>query len=244
MLNDLHTAFSFLTILPVGASENPQPGRSFAYFPLVGLVIGLILSAAVLLLAGRTSPEILAFILLALWVMLTGGLHLDGFADSCDGLLATTDPARRLEIMKDPRIGSWALIGTVLLLLGKWSAIQSVAPVLLIIPPVLGRWGMVLAAYAFHYARATGTGAYFRNGLGRVQVIAASGMSIVIVILAAFATRPVFGLAILLPPAMVYLIGKWAAARLGGGLTGDVYGALCEVIELAALLVLGTWARN
>ena len=244
MLNDLRTAFSFLTILPVGTAENPQPGQSFAYFPLVGLVIGFILSGTALLLDGRTTPEIQAFILLALWVILTGGLHLDGFADSCDGLLATTEPARRLEIMKDPRVGSWALIGVVLLLLGKWSALQGITPIMLIILPVLGRWGMVLAAYAFPYARAAGVGAYFRNGLGRSQVIAASVMSIVIVTIVAFATQPLFVLVILLPPVIVYLTGKWVAGRLGGGLTGDVYGALCEAIELIVLLVLVTWARN
>jgi adenosylcobinamide-GDP ribazoletransferase len=241
--NDLRTAFSFLTILPVGAAENPQPGRSFAYFPLVGLVIGGILFVSAWLLNGRTAPEIQAFIVLALWVILTGGLHLDGFADSCDGLLATTEPARRLEIMKDPRVGSWALIGVVLLLLGKWSALQSIEPVLLIIAPVLGRWGMVLTAYAFPYARATGVGAYFRNGLGRSQVIAASVMSLTVVVIVALASQPQIMLIIFLPPMLVFLIGKWAAARLGDGLTGDVYGALCELIELVTLLVIA-WARN
>jgi adenosylcobinamide-GDP ribazoletransferase len=242
VINDLRTAFSFLTILPVGFAENPQPGRSFAYFPLVGRVIGVILFACAWLL--RTTPEIQAFILLMLWVVLTGGLHLDGFADSCDGLLATTESTRRLEIMKDPRVGSWALIGVVLLLLGKWSALQSIDPAALLIAPVLGRWGMVLAAYGFPYARTNGVGAYFRNGLGRSQVIVASVMSIVIVTIVAFATQPQIMLVIFLPAVIVYLIGKWAAARLGGGLTGDVYGALCELIELITLLMMATWARN
>lgn len=242
MINDLRTAFSFLTILPVGAAETAQPGRSFAYFPLVGLAIGGMLFACASLLKGQTAPEIQAFIVLALWVVLTGGLHLDGFADSCDGLLVTTEPARRLEIMKDPHIGSWALIGVVLLLLGKWSALQIIDPVVLLIAPVLGRWGMVVAAYTFPYARATGVGGYFRNGLGRPQMMAASAMSMVIVAVVVFFTRPQVVLAILLPPVIVYVIGKWAAARLGGGLTGDVYGALCELVELAVLMVL--WARN
>lgn len=241
MINDLRTAFSFLTILPVRTVENPQPGRSFAYFPLVGLVIGGILFACAWLLEGITE-EIHAFIVLALWVVLSGGLHLDGFADSCDGLLATTQAERRLEIMKDPHVGSWALLGVVLLLLGKWSALQNIDPMVLIVAPVLGRWAMVLAAYAFPYARVTGVGAYFRNGLERSQVTVASVLAITIVAIYALTTRPQFVLAILLPPVTVYLIGKWAAARLGGGLTGDVYGALCELIELLTLMVI--WARN
>jgi adenosylcobinamide-GDP ribazoletransferase len=244
MLNDLHTAFAFLTILPVGMAENSQPGRSFAYFPLVGLVIGGILSATALLVDSRTTPEIQAFAVLLLWVTLTGGLHLDGFADCCDGLLATTNPARRLEIMKDPHTGSWALIGVVVLLLGKWAALQGLAPVVLIIPPVLGRWGMVLAAWFFPYARSTGVGAYFRTGLGRSQVMAASVMTCLLIVALTVMTRPALIFLIALPPLVIYGMGRWAAGRLGGGLTGDVYGALCEVTELVTMLVLEVWARN
>jgi adenosylcobinamide-GDP ribazoletransferase len=236
MTNDMRTAFAFLTILPMGYRENHQPGRSFSYFPLVGLVIGLILCAIGWIMPGHVSPVINGFCILLVWVVLTGGLHLDGFADSCDALLATTDAARRLEIMKDPRVGSWAVVGLVLLLLGKWAALEHVAPILLILPPVLGRWGMVLAAYSFSYARTSGTGAYFRNGLGREQMIGASLLTLVIVGICVGLTKPVYGLLLAVPMATVFVLGRWAAKRLSGGLTGDVYGALCEVIELLILL--------
>lgn len=232
MITDLIRAFAFLTILPVPQTAEGRPGRAFAYFPLVGLVIGLAVfaTASIQFLPG----DITAFLTLIVWVILTGGLHLDGFADSCDGLLATTSPERRLEVMKDPRAGSWAVIGIALLLLGKYVALRHVTPVSLILPPVLGRWGMVLAAYAFPYARTSGLGTYFRDGLGRTQVIAATTIILMVGVIYGW---PLF-LLVVVPPILIAILGRWASRRLGGGLTGDVYGALCELVELVCLLVL------
>src|SRR4051794_36334356 len=108
-MNDLRSAFMFLSILPMGKTHpSDLPGRMFAYFPLVGLVIGIMVSITATI--AFLPKELVAFITVIVWVGLTGGLHLDGLADSCDGLLATVPPERRLEIMKDPRVGSWAVI--------------------------------------------------------------------------------------------------------------------------------------
>ena len=125
MWADVRRAFTFLTILPLGWVEGRKAGWAFAAFPLVGLMIGGLL--ALIAYFSPFKSELTAFLVLLAWVILTGGLHLDGFGDSCDGLLATVDPARRLEIMKDPRAGSWAVIGLVLLLLGKWLSIPQPA---------------------------------------------------------------------------------------------------------------------
>jgi adenosylcobinamide-GDP ribazoletransferase len=238
VISELRNAFAFLTILRVGYDEDVLPGRSFAFYPVVGLVIGLILFVITLSAQRLFSPDVTAFFILIGWVILTGGLHLDGFGDSCDGLFATVEPDRRLEIMKDSRVGSWAVVGLALLLLGKWVALQNVKPVMLILPPVVGRWAMVIAVYAFPYARATGVGAYFRTGFGRWQAIIASVVTTVIVIGASIAADL---RAILILPLVVLIVwgaGRWAASRLGGGLTGDVYGALCELVELLTLLML------
>jgi adenosylcobinamide-GDP ribazoletransferase len=108
MLHDLQTALAFLTILPVGMVEGCKPGYAYGWFPFVGLLLGLTLLALSALLL-PASAEVRALLLLLVWVVYTGGLHLDGLADACDGLLATTTPERRLEIMKDPRAGSWAV---------------------------------------------------------------------------------------------------------------------------------------
>src|SRR5258706_11447820 len=116
MLQDLIGALTFLTTLPVGRIAPPKstaPGRIFTFFPAVGLLIGVIVYAVASI---RFLPaDLVAFLTLAAWVILTGALHLDGFADCCDGLLATLSVERRLEIMKDPRTGAYAVVGVVLL---------------------------------------------------------------------------------------------------------------------------------
>src|SRR6266568_889116 len=181
MPQDLIGALTFLTTLPVGwiaAPRDTAPGRIFAFFPVVGLLMGAVLSAVASI--RFLSADLVAFLVLAAWVILTGGLHLDGFADCCDGLLATVSLERRLEIMKDPRTGSFAVIGLVVLLLGKWTALRTLSPVLLILPPVLGRWAMVLAAAGFPGARPSGLAAYFRDGLGRAQIIAATVTAVIV----------------------------------------------------------------
>ncbi len=231
MWDDIRSAISFLTIVPLGFAEGRKAGWSFAWYPLVGLLIGLCLIAI-----ASVSPfdkSLTSALVLLMWVVLTGGLHLDGFSDSCDGLLATVDPKRRLEIMKDPRTGSWAVIGLILLLLVKWLAIGSIHVELLILPPVIGRWAMVLAVYSFPYARKSGLGSFFRDGFGTSQIMLATLTTLVIMIY--------FDKAILLITVFcfVWLFGKWASSRLGGGITGDVYGAICELTELLCLLVIG-----
>lgn len=231
-LRDAASAFAFLTVLPARWFTSEKPGRIFAWFPLVGLAIGGALAG----LASLTflPPDVTRFITLGAWVALTGGLHLDGFADSCDGLLATTTPERRLEIMKDPRAGSWAVIGVVVLLLGKWAALGSLAPAWLIAPPVAGRWAMALAVYVFPNARPGGMGAYMRAGLGRPQLVVATLTAVIVTAALGWQALVALGAALGAP----VLIGRWAAGRLGGGLTGDVYGALCELAELVCLLAL------
>ncbi|NJO83138.1 MAG: adenosylcobinamide-GDP ribazoletransferase [Blastochloris sp.] len=242
MWGDIRAAFSFLTILPLGHVEGRKPSWSFAWYPLVGLGIG-----SILMVIARFSPfgsDITAFLVVLGWAILTGGLHLDGFGDSCDGLLATVSPERRLEIMKDPRTGTWAVAGLMLLLLGKWTMVATIAPIMFIVPPVIGRWGMVVAAYAFPYGRASGVGGYFRDGLGRVQIALATLSMVMIVALIGLATHPAVLALIPLAAIVIFGFGRWSAQRLGGGITGDIYGALCELLELLCLLGLSLWVSG
>ena len=231
MLDDIRGAFSFLTIVPLGISGARQPGRAFAWYPLVGLFIGALL-VGISSMAPFTR-DLNALIVLVVWVMITGGLHLDGFGDSCDGLLATKDPQERLAIMQDPRAGSWAIVGLVLLLLCKWLALRELEAEWLLLPPVCGRWALVLAAYYFPLARDSGLSAHFRLGLGKRELLIATALTLMLVMLTA-----AHGL-LLLTAGLTLLGGAWAARRLGGGITGDVYGALCELTELACLLAIG-----
>lgn len=231
MLRDIRGAFSFLTILPVGTSSVGKAGAAFAWFPLVGLCIGALLVAV-----AHVSPfnrDLTAFLILLAWVMISGGLHLDGFGDSCDGLLATVAPEKRLRIMRDPRMGAWGAIGLVLLLLGKWLALRSVSPEWLPLAPVLGRWAMVWAAYHFPAVRDEGLAASFRDGLSTRGLLIASAWVVILL------TRVEIAALWLLIYGFTTVFGGWAARRLGGGLNGDVYGAICELSEFICLLYLG-----
>ncbi len=230
MLDDIRSAFSFLTILPVGAPAGRKPGWSFAWFPLVGLFVG-----AALVGLARISPfdrDLSAFVILLAWVILTGGLHLDGFGDCCDGLLASVAPKERRRIMRDPRAGVWAAAGLSLLLFGKWLAIRAVPIEMMILSPVLGRWAMVWSATYFPYAGGEELGARFRQGLGWQQVFIASATVLILV------TQMEIVVLWLLIFGFTVLFGRWAARRLGGGISGDVCGAICELSELLCLLAL------
>lgn len=235
MWDDIRGAFCFLTVLPMRCGNRKRPpADTLVWFPFVGLIIGLLVALVAQIPA---PPYVRAWLMLVAWVMLSGGLHLDGFADSCDGLLASVTPSRRLDIMKDPRTGSWAVIGLMLLLLGKWSLLTNVTSVAVIAPPIAARWGMVTALYGIANARPEGLGADFRRGFTRRHLIAASvGAALAVLI----ATRSPVLLVVFtgLSSAVVFGVGHWAAQRLGGGITGDVVGAIAELIELVTLFAV------
>ncbi len=230
-------ALQFLTIFPPVVKEDLWPedmGRSTAFYPLVGALIGGALWGTAILLWTHIGRGILAFLLLAEWVVGTGALHVDGFLDACDGLFGGYTPEKRLGIMRDVHTGAFAVAGAALLFIGKYAGLQALrSPALLLLPPVLGRWGMVLAIHAFPYARPEGLGKRVKEGTNWKVVLAALGFSIALVV--PFRWRGV--LAWIFATTTAALIGRFSSRRLGGGLTGDIYGAVCEIVELAILLV-------
>ena len=241
----LRIALSFLTVLPVGAVASFQPGdlgRSAGWFPLVGLLLGLLLASARLVL-GRIFPDPLgATLVVALWAILTGGLHLDGLADCCDGLLAPVSVERRLEILKDPRLGSFGGIGLALALLVKIGALSALPARLgwatylpLILVPVIARWLILLLARQ-PMARQGGLGAEFALGIiGQTYLFAAivpvamTGLSL------ALGGGWRVGLALIMAHLAALGVIILARGRLGG-LTGDVLGLVVELGEIAGLL--------
>lgn len=235
MLTDMLNALAFLTILPVRFNAAAPAGRLLGWASLVGLLIGGLVSAAARLPLPR---ELHAFVVLLVWIGLTGGLHLDGFADSCDGLLATVDPPRRLEIMRDPRTGSWAVIGLIVLLLGKWVMLLHAASAGLILIPVIGRWAMVLAMFFYPPVRSSGAAVHFRAGFGIAQVSIATITALLAALMCSAMIGWTAAALIVTAPLCVWLMGAWASRRLGGGLTGDVYGAICELTEVLCLFLL------
>ena len=123
MWKEFRVAVSFLTTLPLkykGEWDEKTFSRASIFYPLVGVIIGLITVAVMYLISLTDYMHIAAFTGLLISIVLSGGLHLDGFMDMCDGLLASRGPERALEIMKDSRVGSFSVIGVILLLLAKF----------------------------------------------------------------------------------------------------------------------------
>ncbi len=230
-------AFGLMTTLPFRLPDDWQTGdsgRASLWYPFVGLVIGG------LILLGwmgttRLFPALAAGILtLILWVTLTGGLHLDGLADCCDGLLASASVERRLEIMKDSRLGAFGGIGLALTLLLKAAILASLTPqsaLGILLAASLARW-CILPAGLLPLARPSGMGADFKAGF-RPWFIAVGAVIPLALSILLGARGLISLLAGLLAAALVL---RLAQSRIGG-VTGDVFGMTVEVVEAAALLV-------
>lgn len=231
-------ALQFLTALPVRITEPDATttGRSLLYYPLVGLVIGALLAGLAWLL-GDAPALLAAALLLAVWVVMTGALHLDGLADSADAWLGGLgDRERTLAIMKDPYCGPTGVVALVLALLIKFAALAYLAPnqswEILVVTPVLGRTALVLLFLTTPYVRPHGLGGLLANHLPRRACIA-----MVMVTLAAIPLitgRAAIGL--LLAMAGLFLMLRRLMLQRLGGTTGDTAGALVEITEATVLL--------
>ncbi len=236
---ELLAAFQFLTVFPpiVGRAFTPRElGRATAFYPIVGFALG-----GVLFGLGRglelVLPKMLnTAIILMLWVILSRALHFDGFLDTVDGLFGGFTPDHRLEIMRDSRVGAFGVAGGVLLLLIKFTALSSLPDLFpgLLLAPIMGRWAITMAVVFYPYAR--------ERGMGRDIKEHAKGFQ------AFFATLSALGIAWLTAQwtgiaasalAMAVMLGwlDFVRKRIPG-LTGDIYGATCEIVELSVIIFL------
>ena len=238
MLTSLLAAFNFLTILPLPAREvTPRDlGRAVGWFPLAGLGVGVVLAGMDWLLGRWLPPGVTAALILALWLMAHGAIHFDGFLDSCDGLFGGNTPDQRLTIMRDHRVGAFAVAGGVLLLLLKHNALTALpsraTPLLL--APTLGRWAVALAIVGFPYAREQGLGRAMKDHAGPAQALLATALALAATLLIGGWRG---GIAMAAAGAGMALIAGFIQQRIPG-LTGDSYGAIVELSELIALLAL------
>jgi len=237
----LLTALGFLTVIPVGRGASPQTlGRSIPFYPVVGLLLGLILAGADRLL-GFLPGAVVNGLLLVILALATGGLHLDGFIDTCDGLVGMKKPSQRWEIMKESRVGGFGVIGAVLLLLVKYAALGDLPqrPEALILMPVIGRWVGVLAISAFPYAKPEGLGRTFKDAARPGHFVLASlfALALSLALFRLEGLALMLGVGVLVSGLGLYLKGRFA------GLTGDNYGALIEAGEAGFLLLVITFSR-
>jgi len=248
-------AWAFLTRLPGdrGTITDAELGRSLAAFPAVGLVLGALALAAGNL-ASSLLPGILpAIVVVAVLVVATGGLHLDGLADSFDALASTRDRERALEVMRDSRIGAFGAVALLLAVLAKVAALEPVldgASALVLVAPAVSRWLAAVAVAAFPYARPSGLGRAFRDHGETSDVAVASVIVALALVLvpggAVAALGASVGAAVAAlgasVGAVVAALAFWAwASRRIGGLTGDLYGAGIEIAEVAFLCVTAAW---
>jgi adenosylcobinamide-GDP ribazoletransferase len=245
-VTSLARALRYLTIAPIPAGAHVEPatlGRAAAWFPLIGLLLGLVVAAGDRVI-GLVFPSLLdALLAVTLWKLLTGGLHLDGLADCLDGLVGR-DAGDRLRIMRDSRIGAFGTIGLILFLLLEVAAVSELAPAtrwrVFVTAPALARAMPPLIAWVFPLATPLGQGAMFRSGLTRARVVIALALGGAIAVAA-------LGLAGLLVVALALLaglgLGRFYTSRLGG-VTGDVLGAVIETVELIVLLTVVAWTSG
>lgn len=248
-------ALRFLTIIRVPIRRSPTAedlGGSQVFFPLVGLIIGLTL-AGLSWLFRQGLPTPIASTLLVVWlVIITGAMHLDGLADTCDGIGGQKTSEARLAVMRDSRIGGFGAVGIVLSLLIKFASISSLSGqvliLALIIMPVISRWMMVYAIFAYPYARPSGMGRAFKETAGSQSFSLATVLTLVIALGVVVWIKGINAL----PAGLVIISGVWiiimvAAIYLKGkfsGLTGDTYGAINELAEVSILILVSLLANN
>lgn len=239
----------FMTRLPVPHVEfdSRALGKAMKYFPVVGLLIGLVLyltARAVSFVTGSGFPFLLSVFVLLLEVILAGALHLDGLADTFDGMFSYRSKQKILEIMKDSRIGTNGVLALVFYFLLKWSLFAELFFVLgknyfavfLVTMPIVARLGSVLHCAFFPYARGTGMGKTFVDHTGKkdflvsfllTAVICTGLWSFVKIVPVLFA----FALSTLLLLVAQYLFGRVVVHRIGG-ITGDTLGAVVVLSEV------------
>lgn len=251
-------AVRLLTRVPVpfGNRWNERVGRrSIVFFPLAGGLVGLLLGLAYAAGAALLPPPAAAFVAVGVWVFATGALHLDGWMDVSDAIGSQRPRERKLEIMKDPRVGAMGVAAGVLLVLGKYAFLLSLLQhtfagslnlaAAAATVPVLARTFLPWAIVRWPYARgASGMGAALSSaGVRHAAAAAAVGAACIAALLIGLGSGDA---AMLLPVALggaivAAALGAFAASRLSrqfGGLTGDGYGAIVEGLELALLFAL------
>ena len=233
------TAFQFLTIFPTLIKRpftSREMGKAVAWFPLVGLALGGLLYVLAAWESRIFSAEIVAVLTLGAWVIFTRAFHLDGLMDTCDGLFGGFSVERRLEIMKDSRMGAFGVAAGILILLLKYAALISLSArdlmPALVISTTLGRWTSPLVIFTFPYVRETGTGRAMKENVSLREVMIASGIALAV----SWGFAAARGLWLMAVAALLAFGLGFYFMRLLEGLTGDNYGTVTELTEVLILL--------
>ena len=265
-MNNFLWALTFLTVIPI-RSKNEQgfqrTGTVACWFPVVGLCIGVFLSICSVLFSAFFPPFIAYALVLVAYIATTGALHLDGLADTCDGIWGGKDKEARLSIMKDSRIGSFGAIGLISLLGIKYAGLAGIGDIAasghalyaviltklsvpisplsanvipaLLVMPVMGRWSQVFAAALLPYARSkSGTGSFIVEETTAWHVLCATLLPLCLL----WFFYASLGFVLFAIIVVFVLVWIWHIKKKIGGMTGDTLGATNELVELLFLLSL------
>ncbi|MCU7937949.1 MAG: adenosylcobinamide-GDP ribazoletransferase [gamma proteobacterium symbiont of Bathyaustriella thionipta] len=242
-LRSFYIALSFLTRIATplkGDVTQKQIGDSIIFYPVVGLLMGLIfffITEIILFFSTDFSSNVLAAVLLTIWVLASGGLHLDGLADSADAWIGgLNDRDRTLEIMKDPYCGPIGVAMIVLVLLLKWTALSYLLKTgqsgFLIVLPMLSRSIIIVLFMTTVYVRESGLGSALLEYMPDESLLWAILLASA---LAYFVFANIFSMILV---AMVVVALRMMMIQRIGGMTGDTLGATVEIVEAVALVGL------
>lgn len=236
MFRSVETALGFLTVfkvrnLPLG--DMAEVGKSAWVFPLVGALIGLILTGTYYALSTVLPSFLTAILTVGLWIFLTGGLHLDGWTDCWDALATSVSPERRYEILKDPRLGTFGAVALMILLAVKTSALacENFPPSMIFLAPIVSRGVMVTVSYR---------GRTSIDGMAAAFISALSSRSVLVAGILGFTPALLWGMSGVAALGFAYLGSLWFKRLVESRLStfnGDAIGAICEFSEAIILLV-------
>jgi len=244
----LACAMQFLTRIPLATRtlfDNKDYANSLAWYPVIGLILGGLVWLSGVALAGLSSTSLAAALVLAVWVLLTGALHLDGVADCADAWVGGFgDREKTFQIIKDPRSGPIAVVVLVLVLLVKWAALEVLLGSerwwIIWLIPLLARGAMPYIFWRLDYVSSSGLGSAFVEGLSRQRILISLLFVVVIAVLSLTAQLEILVLFVVVS-LLIYLWWKHASYQKLGGFNGDCAGALVEFLELGLLLGLAIY---
>jgi len=241
-MNSFLIAIQFLTRIPVNIKDPIEDNdliNSVYFYPLIGLIIGIILTAFNFILVDLVPFGARAAILMVILVFLSGGLHLDGFMDTVDGLGSGASREKALEIMRDSNSGAFGVIGAVLLLLLKLTFLQSFSsqslPGILLVLPVVSRWAVVAAMPLADYARSGfGLGKVLVNSVGWKETL----FTLMFTLIVSIILTGLISFILIFFVFLFLLVWTGYLNKKIGGITGDTLGATIEITELLVLFIL------
>jgi adenosylcobinamide-GDP ribazoletransferase len=208
-----------------------------AWFPLVGLAIGVLLLPVGWLAGMLWGDSVRAALLVVAWAGVTAGLHLDGLSDTFDAVMSWRSRERKLEIMKDSRVGVMGVLALVAVLLLKFAWLQGADGEwwrAVLLAPMWGRWADIYGIFWFPPARGGGLGHTFHAQVRQRDFFVATGVVLLLTLVIGQGVGVVAGVLVW---GSTHLLASWWTRDLGG-LTGDTYGALCEIAEVVVLATL------